>query len=128
MKHKESILRLRAEGKSYREIQKELGCSKSTIAYHCGEGQKEKMNRRQTSYRRKIKRFLDEYKESRGCLDCKGMYPYWMLDFDHLKDKKFTIAEFRSSSLDLEEIKTEVEKCEVVCANCHRMRTHLRKN
>ena len=35
MKHKNRILELRAEGKTYNEIQKELGCSKSTIAYHC---------------------------------------------------------------------------------------------
>ena len=38
---KDSIIKLRAEGKSYREIQKILGCSKSTIAYHC-DGGKEK--------------------------------------------------------------------------------------
>lgn len=41
-KYKEEILRLRAEGKSYREIQAELGCSKGTISYHLGDGQKEK--------------------------------------------------------------------------------------
>ena len=38
---KANILKLRAEGKSYREIEKILGCSKSTIAYHC-DGGKEK--------------------------------------------------------------------------------------
>ena len=40
-RHKEDILRLRSEGKSYREIEKALGCSKSNIAYHC-DGGKEK--------------------------------------------------------------------------------------
>jgi len=39
---KEQILKLRNEGKSYREIQKILNCSKSTISYYCGNGQKEK--------------------------------------------------------------------------------------
>ena len=39
---KDQILKLRDEGKSYREIKRILGCSSSTIAYHCGEGQKEK--------------------------------------------------------------------------------------
>jgi len=43
---KEKILELRNEGKSYREIQKILGCSKSTISYHCGNGQKEKTKNR----------------------------------------------------------------------------------
>lgn len=46
-KHKDEILRLRAEGKTYNEIQAELGCSKGTIAYHCGAGQKEKVRARQ---------------------------------------------------------------------------------
>lgn len=39
---KDDILKLRNEGKSYNEIKKILGCSKSTISYYCGEGQKEK--------------------------------------------------------------------------------------
>lgn len=43
---KEQILELRNSGKTYNEIQKELGCSKSTISYHCGEGQKEKFRKR----------------------------------------------------------------------------------
>lgn len=42
MKHKDSILKLRSEGKSYTEIQSILGCSKGTICYHCGENQKNK--------------------------------------------------------------------------------------
>jgi 5-methylcytosine-specific restriction endonuclease McrA len=41
-KVKDDILKLRAEGKSYRQIQKILGCWHSSITYHCGEGQKEK--------------------------------------------------------------------------------------
>jgi 5-methylcytosine-specific restriction endonuclease McrA len=50
---KEEILRLRAEGKTYNEIKKVLGCSKSTIAYHCGEGQKEKTKKRRVNLRKK---------------------------------------------------------------------------
>ena len=32
---KEKIIRLRKEGKSYRDIENELGCSRATISYHC---------------------------------------------------------------------------------------------
>ena len=42
MKHKEKILELRSQGLSYEEIKNRLGCSKGTIAYHCGNHQKEK--------------------------------------------------------------------------------------
>ena len=39
---KEKIIALASKGFSYRQIQKELGCSKSTISYHLGDGQKDK--------------------------------------------------------------------------------------
>ena len=39
---KEKILNLRQEGHSYNSIKREAGVSKSTVSYHCGEGQKEK--------------------------------------------------------------------------------------
>lgn len=42
MKVRDQILKLRSEGKSYGEIQQILNCSKGTISYHCGDGQKEK--------------------------------------------------------------------------------------
>lgn len=41
---KEKILHLRSKGKSYNSIVKILGCSKATVSYHCGKGQKEKNN------------------------------------------------------------------------------------
>lgn len=58
-KRKDDILKLAAEGKSYSEIQKELGCSKGTIAYHLGEGQKEKVAKRQKDnvLQKKVTRF-----------------------------------------------------------------------
>lgn len=48
---KEEILKLRLEGLSYRQIVKKLGCSLSTVSYHCGEGQKEKTIKRLRKYR-----------------------------------------------------------------------------
>ena len=52
---KEKILQLRSEGKTYDQIKKELGCSKGTIAYHCGEGQKEKNYNRTKKLRKTFK-------------------------------------------------------------------------
>jgi 5-methylcytosine-specific restriction endonuclease McrA len=62
------ILQLREQGLSYREIQKELGCSKGTISYHLGKGQKEKTNCKQQLRRsvdplvRRCDRFQETYK------------------------------------------------------------------
>lgn len=69
---KEEILRLRAEGKSYNEIKAILNCSKGTIAYHCGEGQKEKTTYRTEKFRasnilsKNISRFKSRGKLVRG--------------------------------------------------------------
>lgn len=59
---KDEILKLRNEGKSYRDIQKELNCSKGTISYYCGMGQKEKTiartrKRRENKLVGKLERF-----------------------------------------------------------------------
>jgi len=127
MKHKEEIIRLRSEGKTYNQIVDLLGCSKGTIAYHLSEGVKTNYNTRRRKYRDGITKFIREYKESIGCTDCGERYPYYMLDLDHIdNNKSFTVSSYRSHTQDIEKIKAEIDKCEVVCANCHRMRTYKR--
>lgn len=49
---KDDILKLREEGKSYNQIQEILNCSKGTISYHCGKGQKDKAQKRQRKRRK----------------------------------------------------------------------------
>lgn len=53
MKVKDEILELRKLGYSYRQIESKLGCSKGTISYHCGKGQKEKYIERRITNRKK---------------------------------------------------------------------------
>lgn len=51
---KENILKLRSEGKSYQEICQTLGCTKSTVAYHCNRTTKDKVIQKNNEYRKKI--------------------------------------------------------------------------
>lgn len=65
---KEKILQLRSLGYSYSKIESELRCSRSTICYHCGSGQKEKSrNRKINNPKRgiieKIERFKSENRD-----------------------------------------------------------------
>lgn len=53
IKLKDTIIELRKKGYSYNKIVMETGCSKGTIAYHCGEGQKEKYRLRNANNREK---------------------------------------------------------------------------
>ena len=88
---------------------------------------KQEISGRQRAERNKKKDWITQYKlENSVCTDCGISYPPHILDFDHLKDKKFGIARaHRSHGLD--EIKAEIEKCEIVCSNCHRARTWERQ-
>ena len=54
---KEAILTLHKKGLSYRQIENQLACSKSTIAYHLSEGQKEKAKARIKRQRDKDSRY-----------------------------------------------------------------------
>lgn len=79
---------------------------------------------RNKNRRESIKEYIRQAKNV-PCQDCKQTYPYYVMDFDHLRDKLFTISKLASwSSFEL--VKCEIDKCEVVCANCHRQRTHDR--
>jgi hypothetical protein len=123
---KEQILELRAKGFSYNEIKQKLNCSKGTIAYHCGIGQKDKHAARTRDKRNKISKYIQEYKSKHKCADCKEDYPYWIMEFDHLGNKDFTISHFRTKGYTIAQVKKEIKKCEVVCSNCHRNRTFNR--
>lgn len=60
-------------------------------------------------------------------MDCGIKYPHYVMDFDH-RDRKLKLASinrminFHSYSKD--KILEEIEKCDLVCANCHRIRTY----
>jgi len=58
------------------------------------------------------------------CKDC-GLSDRRVLQFDHLRDKKFNISKYLSSGWP--NLEKELEKCELVCANCHAIRTDERR-
>ena len=68
---------------------------------------------------------LAAIKLTRGCADCGYREHSCALDFDHLGNKSFTIGLSVSNSW--VRLLEEVAKCNVVCANCHRVRTMHRR-
>lgn len=85
-------------------------------------------HQRRIKDKRTIRRaYVRDYKlENSICTDCGISYPPHMLDFDHLVDKKFNISGKGVKDNGMEAILAEIEKCEIVCANCHRHRTYMR--
>jgi hypothetical protein len=54
-------------------------------------------------------------------------YPPYVMDFDHVRGQKsLNLSKLRNGRLAWSRLLAELEKCEVVCANCHRMRTRMR--
>lgn len=69
--------------------------------------------------------YLLAYFVDHPCADCGESDPV-VLDFDHLRDKAFDIGQslpYRNC----QSILDEIEKCDVVCSNCHRRRTAERR-
>ncbi|MBC7707861.1 hypothetical protein H7Y63_01415 [Polaromonas sp.] len=80
---------------------------------------------RNKRYRTEIQEYVRQIKESTPCADCKQQFAYYVMDFDHIGDKLNNIS-FLSATGRIGAVKKEIENCEIVCANCHRIRTHKR--
>ena len=71
--------------------------------------------------------YIRDLKEKTPCLDCGINYPYYVMDFDHVRGKKHKNVMELIPTLSKKKIDEEIAKCEIVCSNCHRYRTHIRK-
>lgn len=73
----------------------------------------------------KVRSVIKCLKETTPCTDCKIQYPFYVMQFDHLRDKEFGISHAVKEQT-LSRILNEIEKCEIVCANCHAKRSYQR--
>ena len=69
--------------------------------------------------------FIAEYLEARSCADC-GLGDPVVLEFDHVGDKRADISRLSADGVSLAFLEAEVCGCDVVCVNCHRIRTARR--
>ena len=92
------------------------------------ERQLELAKRRKLKYIEERKKFLGEIKD-KPCFDCGKKYPTWIMDFDHRDGRgkigSVSFLTFRKL-VKFDKIREEIEKCDLVCANCHRDRTYKR--
>lgn len=85
-------------------------------------------NKDKVAERNRLKRAFIDAAKARPCADCGVQYPPYVMSFDHLpgSGKHSNISSMGTYSLD--RIAAEIEKCEVVCHNCHAQRTHFRRH
>jgi hypothetical protein len=76
------------------------------------------------SRHKKRKKFLWSLKD-KPCTDCKIQYHPVAMQFDHIRGRKsFELSV--STRYKIETTLKEISKCELVCANCHAVRTYNR--
>ena len=75
-----------------------------------------------------LKIILDHYKRRTPCIDCGNNYPAECMEFDHLPQfkKEVNISRLCHDG-NVGRLRVELKKCQLVCANCHRVRTRLRR-
>lgn len=88
---------------------------------------KEKYMARAATQKAVLRALVDSLKD-RPCADCGINYPPWVMDLDHLDPatKVASVSEMVNTRATREGIIAEAAKCDAVCANCHRQRTHAR--
>jgi hypothetical protein len=95
-----------------REIDKEL-----YVSNHLD--RKRKIRNRQNKIKINLKELLTDIKKKSKCAIC-GESRWWVLDFHHIRDKKFEVSSLPKRGCSLKMFKEEIDKCIIICANCHR--------
>jgi hypothetical protein len=82
---------------------------------------------RKKKHKEAMRAWIQEMKSSTPCTDCGKLFPHYVMDFDHVtddKDKALSVGVQQGWSQ--ARLQKEIDKCELVCSNCHRERTHKR--
>lgn len=86
---------------------------------------REKRNAHSKQKYEKIREWFDNLK-NKPCTDCHTIFPACCMDWDHLHNKTALVGRLLVS-YNKNRILEEIKKCELVCANCHRIRTQNRR-
>lgn len=85
------------------------------------------VKQRTIKVRKQAQQFIIEYLLTHPCVDC-GENNILFLDFDHLGNKTKGVCDMAKNGYSLDKIKAEINKCQVLCRNCHSFKTHKERN
>lgn len=101
-------------------------CSRHYLRSHYAKNRKyylDKAYKRNLRIRKEIRSYVWLYLSKNPCVDCGEADPV-VLEFDHIADKTENVS-MMNRNYNLSKVKSEIEKCKVRCANCHRRKTAL---
>ena len=93
-------------------------CSRATTKSHY-ERNKEYYKKKSHNHEKRVAVLIKEYKENNPCVRCGETRP-WRLEFHHRNPSEKEYAVSTMIQLAYNTVLKEIEKCDVVCANCHR--------
>lgn len=94
-------------------------------AYHARRSPEAKAEKQRKQYLRRVvlSQFIWDYLKHHPCVDCREDDPV-VLEFDHVKGKKVcSVSDAVRHGWSIKRLGTEIKKCLVRCANCHRRKT-----
>ena len=106
-------------------------CRRAGIQKHYAANKQYYIDKARVRQRRVIaenRAWLINYLRAHPCLDC-GVTDIRVLEFDHREQatKIADVASLARGGYSLERVKAEVDRCDVRCAICHRVRTHQQR-
>lgn len=104
-------------------------CTKANAKkhYHTNPSRKLTIMNRTKENCDKKKDYILNYLNIHPCAKC-GESDIRCLEFNHLKNKEHNIADMLRNNRSLLAIQSEIDKCEVLCANCHAKHSHEQWN
>lgn len=108
------------------------GCLSNRSKKYYSLNKKECINRTSKKRNQRIsknRKYIFEFLKDKRCVDC-GETNILTLEFDHVDPslKKYSVSWIMCQGLSLDKLKEEVNKCEIRCANCHKIRTAKQQN
>lgn len=107
-------------------------CSRQYVKNHYQKNRQyyiDKAKKRNIESNQRKQDFVGDYLKNHPCIDC-GETNILVLEFDHKsrEDKEDDIAWMLKRRLSFQKVIKEIAKCEIRCANCHRIKTAKENN
>ena len=103
---------------------------RKVIDHQSYERHKEKRKEQAVAWQSKFSAWCDTFKQGKPCTDCGEVFHPCAMQWDHLRSetKKCNVALIRGTGLGYKAFLEEIAKCELVCSNCHAIRTFNRQH
>lgn len=101
----------------HNKIEWENDCGRRSREFH-----HDRIRQRHLQFRKLIREFLQLLKENEPCTDCGRHFPHYVMDYDHVRGNKKRAISRMSGEHSWNHLIEELDKCDLVCANCHRIR------